>query len=491
MSQSVKMRLFILFLPKHFLTNFLFMKKTLIVFGIFISCVSICFSQDSDYKLGSYVNPHFKRKALDFGLNSAGGFNKTTVSKYNSLAGNMELKYDLVSNSEKEQAHTYGYLSGAAGSTSRESDNERNASSQFSLTRQAFHFFKPKTFFELSPSVAANYQYAKTEEKDYFYGISNNTVLMGPYYNKNNVFSSNLSLKLGIGKGRIEDVRDARQAIYIIQELQKKNILKRSLTNDEVNALTEQITLVKNQRYLDYRIQLADEISKVDSFLVANDFVEKANTALYFTSLYDKWLYGDRDLREAGSYIKGGVAPQYYFTENRGRTSYMTDTYIDMYRTKSIESYYGAAVYVDYRYEKPMSLAWQSSFRASASSGLYKYRSFDDDFYKTNVNVSYKLGYYPNTRTYISGTVSQDFNWNRESYHIDDDYYTLAERQRHTSVSQTRLSASAYYYLSPQLRLFGQCDLSLSRYDAGGYSEPIKDKYPATSFQFGLTYAIF
>lgn len=467
------------------------MKKTLITLGILISCASICFSQDSDYQLSSYVNPHFKRKALDFGLNSSGNFNKTTVDKNNSLAGSLDLKYDLVSNSEKEQAHTYGYLSGAAGSTSRELDNQRKASTQFSLTREAFQFFRTKTFFELSPTVGLNYQYSKAEEDDHYYGIFNNYVLRGPYYNKDNAFSTNVSVKLGIGKGRIENVGDARQAIFIIQELQKKNILKRTLTNDEVNALTEQITLVKNQRYLDYRIQLTNEISKVDSFLVANDFVDKANTALYFTSLYDKWVYGDRDRRESGSYIKGGVSPQYSFRENSNRTSFMTDFYTGIDRTKSIDSYYGAAVYVDYRYEKPMNLAWQSSFRASASSGLYKYRSFDDDFYKTNVNASYKLGYYPSTRTYISGTISQLFNWTRESYHSDDNYFNLVDKQRHTSISYTNLSVAAYYYLSPQLRLFGQCDFSLSRYDWGADSEVIKDKYPATNFQFGLTYAIF
>lgn len=468
------------------------MKKTLTILWVFISCISLCFAQEPDYELGSYINPDFKRKALDFSLNSAGVFNSNTNSKTNSLSGGLGLNYDLISNSVKEQAHTYGYVSGNASSTNRDYGKNKDAGTRLFFARDAFQFLKKKTFLEISPRVNVDYQYSKLNDDSYYYNnYYDNSGEFGTYYNKGNNFNSVISLKLGIGKGRIENVGDARQAMFIIQELQKKHLLKRTLSNDEVNALTEQITLIKNQRYYDYRIQLMDEITKVDSFLVANDFVEKANSALYFTTLYDKWVYGDRDRREAGSYIKGGISPEYMFREEIENTSFTGSRYFETSRYHFVNSYYGAAAYIDYRYEKPLSLAWQSSFNAGVSSGLYRYRGFDDNSYLTNVNVSYKLGYYPNTRTYVSGAISQIVRWSSDLYHVSDSYYTYVDKRSHTSMRNTNLSAEAYYFLSPQLRLFGQCNFSLAYYDHGSDFEPWKDKYPATTFQLGLSYAIF
>lgn len=476
----------IIFEAELSLTNLLHMRKALTIFGIFISSVSICFGQELGYKLGSYINPDFKRKELDFSFNSAGNFYKTDYDKNNSLNGGVGLNYFVISNSQKEQARTWGYLSGDAGSSSGEYSNFRSASTRLSFTREAFQFFKINKFIEITPNVNVDYNYSKQEEDNHYYGSYNGTDIVEPYYNKDNNLSSTISLKLGIGKGRIEDVGDARQAMFILQELQKKHLLKKTLNNDEVNALTEQITLVKNQRYYDYRIQLMDEISTVDSFLVANDFVDKANSALYFNVLYDKWMYGDRDRREAGSYIKGGIAPEYWFSDYRERTSFVGSTYMETRRSRDINSSYGAALYVDYRYEKPLNLALQSSFNAGVSSGLYKYRNFDDNFYKTRINASYKLGYYPNTRTYVSGSISQSFEWNKSYYRE----FGFESKENNASMRNTNFLIDGYYFLSPQLRLFGQCNFSLSYINWGsGYTN--QDKYPATSFQIGLKYAIF
>lgn len=462
------------------------MKKSFSILGIFISSVFICFAQEADFKLDSYINPDFKRKELDFNLNSAGNFYKMSDSKNNSLSGDIGLRYDFVSNSEKEQAHTFGSFSGGVGSTSEELSNSRTASTGFIFTREAFQFVKGKTFLEISPRMFVRYNYNKEEKDHYYYGTFNDTSVIAPYYRKNNNLSSNILLKLGIGKGRIEDVGDARQAMFILQELQKKNLLKRILTNDEVNALTEQITLVKNQRYYDYRIQLIDEISTVDSFLVANDFVDKANSALYFTTIYDKWVYGDRDRREAGSYIKGGIAPEYSFSEDRQVYDLVTGLFTGRRKYNYIDSYYGASLYVDYKYEKPLTLTLQSSFNVGLSSGIYKRRNYDNNLYRTNANINYTLGYYPNTRTYVSGGISQLLFWDRMS----SDYNGFVENRKDWVTSNTTLSATGYYFLSPQLRLFGRCDVSYRVY-SGDYSDNMHDSYPATSFQFGLSYAIF
>lgn len=469
------------------LKHLLLMNKLFIVFCTFISYTFFCVAQEPDYKLGSYVNPDFKRKELDISFNSVGNFYKTTDSKNNTINGDLGLRYSSISNSEKDQAYTYAYLSGIAGSQSGESDKLRNASTMLNISREAFHFFKSKTFIELSPNIIVTYRYDQENDDNYYNGTVDGTRVMGEYNSKSNYFSSNIRLKLGIGKGRIEDVRDARQAMFVLQELQKKNLLKRTLTNDEVNALTEQITLIKNQRYYDYRVQLIDEISRVDSFLVANNFVDKENSVLYYTSLYDKWMYGDRDMRKAGSYIKGGISPEYEFTDNRGGFSFLSDLSLETYKYLNISSYYGAALYVDYSNEKPLSLAWQSSFNAGVSSGLYKHRRIDDNFYKTRIKLNYTLGYYPNTRTYISGGISCSYDWDRNSYRSNN--YSDYEKREFIRYFYSDLNIKGYYFLSPQLRLFGECRFYY--FDQNSARNVYRTNYPATSFQLGITYAVF
>ena len=92
--------------------------------------------------------------------------------------------------------------------------------------------------------------------------------------------------KLGLGFGRIEDVTDARQAIYMLEALHKNGVLSRQLSNEEVVALAQKISSEKNKRFFDSRLHKIDEISAVDSFFVASKALSK-NDASYFTALYD------------------------------------------------------------------------------------------------------------------------------------------------------------------------------------------------------------
>jgi hypothetical protein len=70
---------------------------------------------------------------------------------------------------------------------------------------------------------------------------------------------------LGIGYGRIENVQDARQAIYIANALSKNGVLTRNLSNSEMFELSQIISTVKNKRFLDSRLRLIEEITTVTS----------------------------------------------------------------------------------------------------------------------------------------------------------------------------------------------------------------------------------
>ncbi len=454
------------------------MKKAFLLFGISIGLSFTGYAQYDDYQLKNYVNPTYKRKALDFEANTSGSFLKTTEMEGSALTGNLNLSFDQVSNSEKVQGYTIITLSGGGSKYNNGSEQKnRNAAAGINFSHTGFFFKKNKLFMEFSPSVDLGYDYEKDR-------VSYREEYYTKYADlKTNKFATNVNVKLGLGKGRIEDVTDARQAVYILQELQKKNILKRELSEAEIHAFAEQISLIKNKRQFDSRVKLAEEINHVDSFLVANDYIEKANSAIYFTSLYDKWMYGDRDRREAGSYIKGGIRPLFSFTDFRYNLSNIPDHYT-YYNPSYTNTVWGGFVYADYRYEKPVNLKLQSSFRVGLESGLTHYKDRDGNIFQTNFNASYQLGYYLNTRTYFTGRFSQSFLWQRIPKYMGDD-------TNHNLISFSNLGLNAYYYLSPQVRLYGSCSFSyvFERETYDNYNR--YDKYPRTSYNLGVSYAFF
>lgn len=101
--------------------------------------------------------------------------------------------------------------------------------------------------------------------------------------NKTGSTSVKASIPLRVGKGRIEQVEDARQAIYILDNLAKRGVLNRRLSNDEIYTFSQIISTVKNKRFFDSRLRMIDEITTVDSFLVKNNLLATAG-APYFTT---------------------------------------------------------------------------------------------------------------------------------------------------------------------------------------------------------------
>ena len=59
----------------------------------------------------------------------------------------------------------------------------------------------------------------------------------------NNSYYANIPMS--VGKGRIEQVEDARQAIYILENLDKQGVLNRKLTTEEIHAFAQTISTVK------------------------------------------------------------------------------------------------------------------------------------------------------------------------------------------------------------------------------------------------------
>ena len=289
----------------------------------------------------------------------------------------------------------------------------------------------------------------------------------------------NLSLRLspvlGIGYGRIENVRDARHAVYLAQALSKKRVLTRNLSDDELMELSQIISTVKNKRFLDARLHTIDEVTAVDSFFEENDLLTDHGAA-YFTTLYDMWQYGDLFSRYSGY-----------------RISFLAQPFYDYYHFKShpvIRDFvYHSNQYMvglHFAYEKPFKLRWQHSVAAEVSGGLNASKQTENSEKSSDKRhtflafASYSLGYYPNTRTHIQVTTSQQLL----KYMYDD------ERDSMRYISE--LSAQLYYYFSPNLRLTGDYALYYSPYRTKGSEGNFMNTTNfSSSFRLKFAYSFF
>jgi hypothetical protein len=300
-----------------------------------------------------------------------------------------------------------------------------------------------------------------------------------------------ISPTLGIGIGRIESVTDARQALFILDVLSEKGVLSRSLTNDEVFELSQEISKVKNKRFLDSRLHLINEIETVDSFFVGKNLLLKSNAA-YFANLYDIWLYGDVFERGSGQKFETKLTPTYNMSNDT--SSYITN--FDNTWSVNENVNYGFSLSFLYNYEKPVNLKWQHSVNAFLS-GYTNYQdwknsteSFAGDWLKSisngaNFRGEYILGFYPDTRTNISAGISEVYQLNRFK-NLNEPNSNIAEWDIiNASITNFRLSAT--YYFSPQLSLQG--NINFSAYNIKSKSV-ITNQFQGT-FSASLKYSIF
>lgn len=272
-----------------------------------------------------------------------------------------------------------------------------------------------------------------------------------------------ISLYAGVGLGRIEDVTEAQQAIYLLDAFQKNNILTKDLSHDEIFRLAQEMSRIKNSRFLDARLRLMAEVSHVDSFFVTNHLLDNKGAA-YFTTLYDIWVNGANFQRLAGQKIE--LLGNGRFYSQRTTSNYVIPKNISGINDNQSDY---ISVGLGYNYEHPFLQKWQHSANADISYSYFKNKNSnwqvtdnptksktDYNYNNCQLNASYRLGFYPNTRTNLYAYCSQTLLY-RPEYTISTDSYQIDNKnQLH---SQSNLSAGIYYFISPQIQLMANAQL--------------------------------
>jgi hypothetical protein len=441
------------------------MEKKIFTSFCFCFFLSVLFfntsAQEYKYDISKYYTPDIVRNQLDVSFNTNNTFNNskskqdTTSTTFSTgMNGTFTPIFNSYTNTRKRltSLQINGQFNGSYNSSGlvNESNPYKDFNSDDNLSvNYSNHFYNSKNqFFEVG--ISSNFQTR----------INNFTEDINPTKGSYQEYYLNFTPSIGIGTGRIEAVEDARQAIYILDDLSKKGVLTRQLNDEEIFRFAQQISRVKNKRFLDARLHLMDEITSVDSFLVNNNLLNKSD-ARYFTSLYDNWQYGALYSRRSGHTFEITFTPAYnwnFAKNNPGDT---------INRGQINQNNLTGGLSLVYTYEKPVNLNWQHSVTASLngntnfSNYLNQYGNYNN-FYETDafltfngydsrsvsLNGNYTLGFYPNTRTHLSAGLIQNLQF---LYFKDLNINSTSWNKEF--ISNTNLYVSAYYYVSPQLRL--------------------------------------
>ncbi|MDR3653895.1 MAG: hypothetical protein P4L34_13110 [Paludibacter sp.] len=470
------------------------MKKTFIAGFIFcFFCGTISFNasaQEYNYDISKYYTPDIVRNQLDLSFSTNNSFNSlstkvdTLTTTYSThLGGTITPNFITYTNTRQRvsQLQLNGTFSGsydANGVLNQGNSNSNSQTSNYLNLSYTSRFYNSSNNY-LLVGITSNIQV----------NLNNSALVINSISSKNynNNYKLNINPTIGVGIGRIESVEDARQAIYILDDLSKRGVLTRHLQNAEIFQLSQLISRVKNKRFLDARIHLMDEISAVDSFFVSNKLLDKSG-APYFTSLYDNWQYGALYSRKSGQSFEISFSPSlnWYYTKNNSIDS--------LTRNMTNQNGLNGGLALTYTYEKPVKLNWQHSVIATLN-GSYNTNNYKGQYFApiyngttrstvgmVNLLGNYTLGYYPSTRTYFTASISQNFQLDnfKDLSKNTINFYKLFN-------SNSNIQFNAYYYLSPQLRL--SLGANLTNNYINYYSTSYNNLYGG--FNGGISYSFF
>jgi len=375
------------------------MRTTLLAFSCLFVITS--FAQDSSFQIKDYKYRTPRFRALVLSTNLSGDISRRShASSDSSLENHFQLfptslfYNQFVSTDEKfsfsslSLGTTYSYASRNANYNRKESGG--NGGVEWKFENRYFR------------------------KKNWFWQVGNDASVKGSFF-KQTIYPINSreadasdALKLGFGKGRIEMVQDAQMALYILKDLKAEGLIEGEVDSSTIYEFARLITAINNKRVFDSRRKRIYELTKIDSFLRRNG-VAKETDIRYFTIINDDWSFAYNPDRSSGKDWFFHLVPSVQYSKSKWRTK---TTGTDMALTS-----YGLMPEIGVERYKPLSLKWQSNFLSTLSWARNSYKSkmtqfypgatpFEtkgsQDFNETQLDIFYRIGYYPSTRTNVN-----------------------------------------------------------------------------------------
>ncbi len=289
------------------------------------------------------------------------------------------------------------------------------------------------------------------------------------YRAANNSYSA--SLEAGIGTGRLENIRDMQNAMWLYKTLQEEGRLTRSLSDAELHELGRIVTTANNTRILDARRRTRFILKTVDQFFKDKNLVSE-NDIDYFSALNDILFFAINNGRFSGTQKFVRINPAIYHYDNDNSNTLPSTKNESNGRTKVFRAEAGISRH------KPINLKHQDNFGAMA---LFEYFDNEQSQYsftngiptssaetqteakKAGVRLFYEHAIYPNTRTIVSLGIETETGY-QDNAVVTNNFYNsiLASGTLNYFISfRTMLTGGLYViyrkniydgYINPQLR---------------------------------------
>ena len=401
--------------------------------------------QNFKYRVDNY-------KALN--LSIGGGTNIYKESNYDkpnkNLGSNIGAAIDILTS--KDTRITNGYLNINASVIKGKSDPFQSITYQQLGTGANTNLFftnkwyKKKKFIELNTYFFGNTNSLKSKST----GIVNLKVMKNSAYNFFTV--------IGVGRGRLENITDMQNALWLNKSLMEDNNLSRKLNDEELNNLAKSITKGKNTRVLDVRRRTKYVLKTVDNYLQEKGVVKKTDID-YFNNLNDNLFFANNNERLCGSEFYFRIIPTFNGSNSNG--------FINLSSFKNIFNQESTSISANLGYQKfePQSLIHQNNYGVKFNFTSSKYSDIDKNLANNIVFVNSENKYnllqfgpelffehaiYPSTRTIFN--FRTDINFGKQIIN-----------KLKQNFSKVDLSADASYFINYRTRLSANVGLAYSQ----------------------------
>jgi hypothetical protein len=432
-------------------------------------------AQYSTFRLSDYKNPDYLYQSLmlDFAFsNGLSLTDKSGITDLNhnnfTLGLNAGGDYERFSNSLKRQSDlgislNTGIHFSNSGYKFTEPDQETTSDEFRHFERLKINlaerfYNQNRYYFEVNAVMNSSFDANFRDTK-----IQTDTTEYSSDFNQKE-FGNSITASFLVGKGRIEQVQDARLALYLLDDLHKLNKDKRVATDGEIIELAELITSLKYKRFFDDRLRKIAEITAIDSFMQKKG-IAGMQDAGYFTSLNDNWIYANNPARSSGYRVFTGIEANLLYNNDNAQTEVIVPS-SELVKSTDTRTETGLFLVAGLRSEKPLNLLWQRSAGIKGRLGMkQEFKSleefetaltdtttkmYSESIPSINLTADWGYGFYPNSRTWLvfdweliggfdqrkQGTTKEDKTG------LQNDFYLY-----------TGPDLSAYYYISEKIRL--------------------------------------
>ncbi len=354
------------------------MTKLLLSITVFILTLP-AFSQDKKL-LQNYTYRIERFNAYNFGIGANGGqrnFYAANNDMSRAVSGSLSANYFTAKSTDKLlQTASMGFATNgnslkSTGTSNIDKSNGFGIVPSFGINNK--WYFNNK-FVEIAPYFT------------YAYSSSHTKKLLSPIQDANgNNRSMNGSITIGVGKGRLENITDMQNAIWLHKILLKEGDLKQKLSDEEIIGLAKTITNANNRRVLDGRKRLQYILQKVDGYMQSKELISKTDIH-YFSNLNDVLFFANNTVRQAGTekYIR--FIPS--FVNNKTK---FEQHIIPTSSNKSIVDGAEIVMKIGLQQYKPLNLSHHIDYGAAVKLNYGKAKENYTSFLNANVDYNYKL----------------------------------------------------------------------------------------------------